>query len=289
MSTLEINSTTGLYCIFGRPVSHSISPVMHNAAFREAGINSVYVAFEPASIEGAMRAMKEIGIRGASVTIPFKIEALRHADAVDPLASGIGSINTLLNNNGVLTGYNTDGIGAVSALEQENIAIEGSTCLIIGNGGSARAIAATLASRGARIIITGRNGERISGLAAGIRGAEPARALLLAALDRGLMDTIDIIINTTPVGMAPDTEEIPLPENLLSPHHAVFDIVYAPHTTRLIAAASARGCVVVHGIEMLLHQGARQFELWTGTPAPVDAMRRAIFSHLGIPGDARKA
>jgi shikimate dehydrogenase len=194
-----------------------------------------------------------------------------------------------VNTEGRLTGYNTDGTGAALALEEARVRIEGATCLVIGNGGSARAIAATLAGRGARIIITGRNEERIRALAAGIRGPEPARALLLGALDRELMESIDIIINTTPVGMAPDTDTTPLPENLLAPRHAVFDIVYAPHTTRLIAAAQKRGCVVVHGIEMLIHQGARQFELWTGMPAPVGVMRRAILSHLGIIADARKA
>ena len=262
---------------------------MHNAAFREAGIDAVYLAFEPASIEGAMRAMREVGIRGASVTIPFKIEALRHADEVDPLASKIGSVNTLVNRDGRLAGYNTDGRGAARALAEGGVRVEGSTCLVIGNGGSARAVAATLAELGARIIITGRNGERIRALAAGVRGSEPARALLLADLDRDVMKTVDIVVNTTPVGMAPDTEAMPIPDGLLLPRHAVFDIVYAPHTTRLIAAAQARGCVVVHGIEMLIHQGALQFELWTGRQAPVDAMRRAIFSHLGITDDARKA
>jgi shikimate dehydrogenase len=289
MSAHDLHTSTVLYCIFGRPVGHTVSPVMQNAAFRETGIDAVYLAFEPASIEGAMRAMREIGIRGASVTIPFKIEALRHADAVDPLAEAIGSVNTIVNTEGRLTGYNTDGTGALRALEEARVRIEGSTCLVIGNGGSARAIAATLAERGARIIITGRNGERISALAAAIHGPVQARALQLDALGPGLMETIDIIINTTPVGMAPDTGATPLPDSLLAPRHTVFDIVYAPHVTRLLAAAQARGCVVVHGIEMLIHQGARQFELWTGRPAPVGVMRRAIFSHLGITDNARKA
>ena len=286
MSIIDINSSTGLYCIFGSPVSHSVSPVMHNAAFREAGLNAVYLAFEPSSIEGAIRSMRELGIRGASITIPFKIEALRHVDTVDPLAAEIGSINTLVNSDGSLAGHNTDGPGAATALERGNVRIEGSTCLVIGNGGSARAIAATLAARGARIIITGRNPERIRGLAAALRPAEPARAVGLDALDRGLMDAVDVIINTTPVGMTPHADAMPFPENLLAPRHTVFDIVYAPHETRLLSAARSRGCAVVHGIEMLLHQGARQFELWTGLTAPVEVMRRAIFSHLGIPADA---
>ncbi len=286
MSALTINSSTGLYCLFGSPVSHSVSPVMHNAAFREAGLNAVYLAFEPSDIGGAMRSMKELGIRGASITIPFKTEALRHADSVDPLAADIGSINTLVNRDGSLAGHNTDGLGAAAALERGKVRIEGSTCLVIGNGGSASAIAATLAASGARIIITGRNSERIERLAAAIRTPEPARAVELVALDRGLMETVDVVINTTPVGMSPRPDAIPIPEDLLARHHAVFDIVYAPHETRLLAAARARGCVVIHGIEMLLHQGARQFELWTGLTAPVAAMRRAIFSNLGIPADA---
>jgi shikimate dehydrogenase len=286
---MNIQASTDLYCIFGRPVGHTVSPVMQNAAFRETGINAVYLAFEPSSIDGAIKAMKELGICGASVTIPFKIEALRHADTVDPLASEIGSINTLVNRNGSIAGYNTDGTGAALALERAHVEIRGSTCLVVGNGGSARAIAATLASRGARIIITGRNEERIRSLAGVIRGPEPARALPLGSLDSGLMDEVDVIINTTPVGMTPDTDAMPIPGDLLAPHHAVFDIVYAPHTTRLIAAANAQKCVVIHGIEMLLLQGARQFELWTGTEAPLDVMRSAVVAHLGIHDDAGQA
>ena len=286
MSAISINSSTGLYCVFGSPVSHSVSPVMHNAAFSETGLNAVYLAFEPSSIEGAIRSIRELGIRGASITIPFKIEALRHVDTVDPHAAEIGSVNTIVNRDGSLTGHNTDGPGAVRALERANVRTEGSTCLVIGNGGSARAIAATLAARGARIIITGRNPERIRALAAAVGRSASARAVELGALDRALMDTVDVIINTTPVGMAPQAEAIPLPEDLLAPRHTVFDIVYAPHNTVLLSAARRRGCVVVHGIEMLLHQGARQFELWTGLAAPVEIMRRAIFSHLGIPADA---
>ncbi len=286
VGTQGINSSTDLYCVFGSPVSHSVSPVMHNAAFRETGLNAVYLAFEPSSIEGAMRSMRELGIRGASITIPFKVEALRHADSVDTLASDIGSINTLVNSGGSLIGHNTDGRGAAAALERAGVRIDGSTCLVIGNGGSARAIAATLAARGARIIITGRNGERIRGLAAALRPAEPARPVELNALECGLMETVDIIINTTPVGMTPHEDGIPMPDDLLLARHVVFDIVYAPHETRLLAAARSRGCVVVHGIEMLLHQGVLQFELWTGLTAPVETMRHAIFSHLGIPADA---
>lgn len=286
VSTQGINSSTDLYCVFGSPVSHSVSPVMHNAAFRETGLNAVYLAFEPSSIEGAMRSMRELGIRGASITIPFKIEALRYADSIDPLASDIGSINTLVNSGGALMGHNTDGHGAAAALERAGVRIDGSTCLVIGNGGSARAIAATLAARGSRIIITGRNGERIRGLAAALHPEEPARPVELNALESGLMETVDIIINTTPVGMAPHEDGIPVPDDLLLAHHVVFDIVYAPHETRLLTAARSRGCVVVHGIEMLLHQGVLQFELWTGLTAPVEAMRQAIFSHLGIPTDA---
>lgn len=276
MKTLDIHSGTQLYCIFGNPVRHTVSPLMQNAAFRESGIDAVYLAFEPSSIREAVSAMKAIGIRGASVTIPFKMEVLGLCDAVDPLASEIGSVNTLLNTGGTITGYNTDGYGAVRALENGGVSIAGSRCLVIGNGGSARAIAFALQAAGAGVIIAGRNRSRIEALAGDLAKTSPAaRSVLIGELDQTLMESVDIVINTTPVGMAPDTASTPIDTGLLTARHAVFDIVYMPHVTGLLAAAREKGCTAVHGIDMLVFQGARQFEIWTGRPAPVELMARA--------------
>ncbi len=283
MNSSTINSRTELYCIFGNPVRHSISPVIHNAAFTESGIDAVYLAFEPASIGAAVSSMKTLGIRGASVTIPFKIEVCDLCDEIDPLAADIGSVNTLANSGGRIKGYNTDGYGAIRSIEQRGISLGGKTCLILGNGGSARAIAFTMAEHGASIIIAGRNEERIAKLAGDLsKISREVRYALLNSLDRSFMETIDIIINTTPIGMTPDTGAVPIDTGCINKHHIVFDIVYAPHETRLLAAAREQGCPVVFGIDMLVMQGARQFEIWTGMDAPVETMRRAAHKHLNI-------
>lgn len=283
MDNIRITSATELYCIFGKPVRHSISPVMHNAAFAEAAIDAVYLAFEPASIGDAVSAMRTIGIRGASVTIPYKIDALRHLDAVDPLAAGIGSVNTIVNENGSLSGFNTDGYGAVRAIEQSGIPIDGKTCMVIGNGGSARAIALTLSGHGARVVVAGRNEVRVNSLVQDLSTLAPGtEAAILSDITATFMEQVDVIINTTPVGMTPDTGSTPLDETLIAPRHIVFDIVYAPHETRFLADARKIGCRVVYGVEMLVLQGARQFELWTGIKAPVETMRRAAYHHLHI-------
>lgn len=279
----DINSDTALYCIFGRPVRHSLSPVMHNRAFREAGINAVYLAFEPASAETALQAMRSLGIRGASVTIPFKIDVMEYLDAVDPLAADIGSVNTLSSDSGRITGYNTDGHGALLALFGKEIPVRGATALVLGNGGSARAIAFTLLANGARVILSGRKSENVKGLAGDLAHRHgPVPSLLIKDLDPGVMDSVDIIINTTPAGMAPDVDSAAINEDLILKKHAVFDIVYSPHMTRLLAAAEKKGCRIVHGIDMLIYQGVRQFELWTGREAPVAAMTAAVYEHRNI-------
>ncbi len=279
----DINSDTTLYCIFGKPVRHSLSPVMHNRAFRETGINAVYLAFEPHSAESALQAMRSLGIRGASVTIPFKVDVMRYLDTIDALAEDIGSVNTLINDGGRISGYNTDGHGALRALAGSGIPIRNATALVLGNGGSARAIAFTLLENGARVVLAGRNAENVGQLAGDLsRKHGQVRSMLIGDLDRVIMDTVDIIINTTPVGMAPEMDSTVLNEDLISKKHTVFDIVYSPHMTRLLETAEKKGCAIIHGIDMLILQGAGQFELWTGREAPVNAMAAAINEHRQI-------
>lgn len=281
MKTHQIDSNTDLYCIVGSPVRHSLSPVIHNTAFQKNGINAVYLAFEPSSIESAVESIRSLGIKGASVTIPFKIDVLRYVDEADPLASAIGSVNTLVNADGKIIGHNTDGYGAIRALANNKINVENSRILLIGNGGSARALAYTLLQNGASVMLGGRNLARVEGLARDLeKKYRKVRSLLIGDLDRKHMESVDVIINTTPVGMAPDTDSMPIPDALLLKRHAVFDIVYSPLKTKLLDAAQKKGCAVVNGIEMLIFQGARQFELWTGKPAPIDAIYSAITSRL---------
>jgi shikimate dehydrogenase len=281
MYNLRINSHTELYCIFGKAVRHSLSPLMHNAAFRATERNAIYLAFQPDSIEHAIDAMRTLKIRGASVTMPFKEEVLQYINEVDILAENIASVNTLVNNEERIRGYNTDGYGALIALKKHTKSLNRSKVLILGNGGSARAIAFTLLLEDVDITIAGRNINRITPLLEDLKrekgGITP---LLIKDISKDFIADIDIIINTTPVGMKPDSDQMPIDGELLNSNHIVFDIVYSPHMTRLLHAAQKKGCKIIYGIEMLLYQGVKQFEIWTGNRAPEDVMRQTLEENM---------
>lgn len=268
---------TKLYCLFGKPATHSLSPAMHNAAFEESGINALYLAFEPTGIQDAVHSMRTLPIYGASVTIPYKTEVMEYIDTIDPLARKIGAVNTLVNHDGSITGYNTDGQGALRALDEHAVETRGRHVLILGNGGAARAIAFTLLREGSRITIAGRNIENIRRLARDLRVHHPdVEYIGLAGVTADFTHSVDVIINTTPVGMTPDISSSPLDESVIHSENAIMDIVYRPQTTQLLHISKGKGCAVVPGVEMLFYQGIRQFELWTGMPAPVKVMRNAL-------------
>ena len=274
---MKITSNTKLYCIFGKPVSHSLSPVLHNTGFETIGMDAVYCAFEPTNIDSAINAMRTLGISGASITIPYKIDVMKHINEIDSLAKDIGSVNTLVNKNGSIIGYNTDGLGACKAMEDAGMKINGSKALIIGNGGSARAIAFSLLSKGCAITISGRNEKHIANLANDLKKKySDVDYILLDRLDSTNTEMFTVIINTTPVGMEPNVHETPIERELLHEGQFVFDIVYKPDETRLLQEAAKKGCKIIKGFEMLLAQGALQFKLWTGHDAPVDEMRKAV-------------
>lgn len=279
---MNSNTSTEFFCIFGNPVAHSLSPVMHNAAFREIGLNALYLAFQVHDIGRAVEAMKTLGIKGASVTIPFKVDVLTYCDKIDPLASRIGSANTLVLQDGAVRAINTDGEGALQALEEKGLSLRGSKVLVLGYGGSARAIAHTLDDRGAVVTISGRNREKGESLASelSLSGDEGPFFLKDDELDRGILMDTDILINTTPLGMEPDTESVPLDPDLLHPGLTVFDIVYRPGKTRLLREAEKRVCRTISGISMLVYQGIRQFETWTGIKPDPDIFFRALNDEL---------
>ena len=268
-----INGHTKIFGILGRPVTHSLSPAMHNAAFRHLGVNAVYVAFPVTDLRQAVAGLRGLGIGGVSVTIPFKEEIIPLLDELDPQAAQIGAVNTVVNRDGRLTGYNTDWLGAVTALTAK-ISLKGRHVLILGAGGASRAIAFGIFHQGGKVTLTDIDAARAAALARDL-GAE---VISLEALDRC---PAAILVNATPVGMAPDVEGIPINPDLLARFATVMDIVYQPLTTRLLREARVRGAATIDGVQMLIHQATAQFELFTGRQAPAEVMARAAYAALG--------
>jgi len=272
--------------VIGNPVEHSLSPLIHNAAFEAAGLNFVYVAFRVEDVAGCLAGMRALSsFRGMSVTIPHKLAVMAHLDEIDPMARKVGSVNTITNENGRLIGSTTDGPGTLKSFAEAGVSLDGKRVLFVGSGGAVRAVAFAVAdsTQAAGITILGRTPERVRALVDDIAGKTTANvAAGDLELDLGeAMDRHDIIIQGTPLGMAPERAGLsPVPVDLFKPDHVVFDMVYRPLRTRFIQDAETRGCRVILGIEMLINQAALQFEAWTGTAAPVGAMREAVVRHF---------
>jgi shikimate dehydrogenase len=267
-----IDGHTKIFGILGRPVSHSLSPAMHNAAFRHLGINAVYVAFPVTDLAQAVSGLRGLGIGGVSVTIPFKEDIIPLIDDLDPRAATIGAVNTVVNRDGRLTGYNTDWLGAVTALTAK-VSLKGRHVLILGAGGASRAIAYGIIQAGGRVSLTDIDAARAAALVHDLE----AQAIPQEALSNC---PATILVNATPVGMTPDVDGIPINPDLLGRFEFVMDIVYQPLQTRLLREAEAHGCATIDGLQMLIHQGAAQFELWTGQEAPVEVMAQAAYEAL---------
>lgn len=262
-----------VYGLLGNPVSHSLSPPMHEAAYRELGIDARYVTFEPdpGDLERAIEGADALGVRGLNVTIPFKRDVLSLVEP-DELASRIGAVNTIDFGGGSRgpTGHNTDAAGARRALERHDVSLDGGRAALVGAGGAARAIAFALADAGATVSIANRTAERAEELA---RAVPRASGHGLGELDE-LLETADVLVNATSVGMEEDVS--PIPTEALSAHLTVMDIVYRPLETRLLREASAAGAETIDGAWMLLYQGVEAFERWTGREAPAEAMNAAL-------------
>ena len=261
-----------VYAVFGDPVGHSLSPVMHNSALNHTGCDGVYLAFRVKDIAAAVSGIRGMGIRGASITIPHKVGVMKYLDEVEAPAEKIGAVNTIVNRRGVLHGYNTDCPGAVKAL-LEKIVIKDKQVAIVGAGGGARAIGFGIHREGGRLTIINRTRQRGEKLAADL------------GCDFKLLTEIkklcyDIVINATPVGMTPHDDRTPVKPELLEAGTVVMDTVYNPLKTRFLKDAQKAGCRTIDGVSMLVHQGAVQFELWTSKKAPVEIMRRVVLDEL---------
>ncbi|MCG3198663.1 MAG: shikimate dehydrogenase [Candidatus Omnitrophica bacterium] len=282
---MQIDAHTQLCAVLGKPIRHSLSPAIHNAAFQAKNLNFVYTAFEVDNIEHAILGMRGLGIRGYSITIPHKVSAIAHVDELDPVAASIGSINTLVNNEGVLRGYNTDGIGALRAIESAGVKLSGAEVTLLGSGGGARAIACTLAVKSdlSKMNILGVVEDEMKALAAHVSKQSSARvngAMLTEETLKKALDTTLLLIHCTPIGMHPRVDETVVPQKFLSSPLVVFDIVYNPKETRLLREAKEKKCRVISGVEMFIHQAVAQFELFTGQSAPEAVMRKVVLQNL---------
>lgn len=272
MDSRKPDTRTDMYCVLGDPIGHSLSPAMHNRAFGHHGLNAVYLAFRVTDLPAAVSGIRSLGIKGASITLPHKTRVMDLLDTIDPTAAAIGAVNTLINENSQLVGKNSDSTGATDALLTQT-AIENKSVLIIGAGGAARAIGFGIRKCGGHVTITNRSAASGNRLATDLGGV-----CLLPGELAG--KRFDILINTTPVGMHPQSDASPVAYDILRPEMVVMDIVYNPLETRLLKAAARAGCKTVDGLAMFVNQGARQFEWWTGAKAPLEVMRQAVLENL---------
>jgi shikimate dehydrogenase len=285
-SEMRPSGRTVVCGIVGDPVEHSMSPAMQNAAFAAAGLDWVYVAFRlrRGEAEAGSAAMKAMGIRGLNVTVPHKVDIIPFLDSIDDVARRIGAVNTIVNDGGLLTGYNTDAAGFVRALESQDVEVRDRTVVLLGAGGAGRAAAFSLADRGAGLVILNRGLARAKALAvdvAGATGATVEHGPLSAESLQHWLPSASLLVNTTSVGMSPVTDDSPCPAKFLREDLVVCDIVYNPRRTTLLRQAAERGARTVSGVEMLVWQGALAFELWTGVQAPIEIMRSAVEEELG--------
>jgi shikimate dehydrogenase len=260
------------YALFGNPVTHSLSPLMHNAAYEKMGIDARYLSFCVADAGEAVAKIREMDIRGASVTLPFKSDIMRHLDGVDDSARAIGAVNTVMNRGGRLWGHNTDWLGLVEDL-QECLQIQGKTFAILGTGGTARAAVFGILKEGGTPWVAGRSLEKAERLAAEFHcGFLPLQEI-------GEFRA-NCLINTTPVGMFPDTAASPVGREILPRFGLVVDVIYNPPETRLLREAREAGCAVLSGVGMFVRQGAEQIRRWTGMEPPLAFMREIVLERL---------
>jgi shikimate dehydrogenase len=286
MKNNEITAATKLCAVIGNPVGHSLSPAIHNAAFNELNLDFAYVAFRVEDLKSALAGMRALSnFRGMSVTIPHKIEAMMHVDEIAEVDRSIGSINTIVNEDGRLIGLGTDGPGALKALLEGGAEIDGRNVLMLGAGGAARAIAFTLArkTKMAKLTLLDINETLLEGLTTDLRSGtdsviEPG-GLTEAGVAQGMREA-DVVINCTPVGMHPHEEATLVPAELFRPGQVVFDVVYNPLETKLLADAKGKGLKTISGVEMFINQAVLQFREFTGVDAPVETMRRVVMERL---------
>jgi len=283
---LSLNFKTRLCAVIGNPVSHSMSPAIHNAGYAALDLDFAYLPCQVEDVKGMLDGMRAMhNFRGLSVTIPHKVTAMKYVDEVVAADRIIGSINTIVKEDGKLIGMGTDGPGALKALNDAGVKLDGKIVLLLGCGGAARAIAFTLAQQTAlaELCMLDINGEMLRGLTADLQantGAQISSELLDDASLARAMGRADVVIHCTPIGMHPKEDASLVPAELFRPGQVVLDIVYNPLQTKLLADAEARGLQTISGVEMFINQAVLQFEIFTGGPAPEEVMRRVVMENL---------
>jgi shikimate dehydrogenase len=283
---MAISGKTQVCGVIGDPITHTLSPAMHNAAFNHLKLDFAFLAFQvkAANLENAVRGMRGLGIRGLNVTMPHKTAVTQHLDEVDSTVKFLGSANTILNEGDKLLGFNTDGVGALRALRENGVNPAGKKLLLLGAGGAAKAIAYALAKEAGALCILNRAPEKATALADALNRMFGKKvvgdALSPSVIQKNLHDA-DVLINATSVGMHPSISQSLVAPQWLKPDLTVMDIVYNPVETKLAKEAKAAGAKVISGVEMLLYQGAASFEIWTGLVAPIEVMRIAALNELG--------
>jgi len=270
---------TKICLIIGNPVVHSLSPLMHNAAYEAVGLEEQFVYLASSvpveQIQSVVESVKVLGIRGLTCTVPHKIAVMPFLDEIDPIAKKIGAVNSIVNENGVLKGFNTDWIGAITPFKMRTDLV-GKKALVIGAGGAARAVVFGLLKEKAQVTIINRSVQKAQELA-----AEFGCSCVDAVSDE-FISRQDIIINTSSVGMHPHEGISPISTKGIHTGHIVMDIVYAPFETELLKQAKKIGAIIIHGTEMLLFQGNAQFELYTGVKAPIGVMEQTLLNALHL-------
>jgi len=280
-----ITARTNVLCVIGHPIEHSMSPIMHNAALKDLSLDYVYIAFNipPNDLKKAVLGFKMFNIKGINVTIPFKENIIPYLDEIDPLAEKIGAVNTIKNEGKILIGKNTDASGAKKALLDAGCEITGKKALILGAGGAAKAVSFAISEELDAVYIANRTEKRAIKLAKDLTNKTTIKAVgknMSNNTLKNLVNDVDILINTTPLGMYPDIEKSPISEEMLHNNLFVFDIVYNPLETRLLREARKIGCKTLGGLDMFVNQGALAFEWWTGKKPNLNLMKEKVVEYL---------
>jgi shikimate dehydrogenase len=282
---VNITSETKIYGLIGYPVKHSVSPQIHNAAFKTIGINAVYLTFEVKKefLKKALDGVKALGIKGLNVTIPHKVNVIKYLNKLTYEANLIGAVNTILNEDGKLIGFNTDYTGVLKTFETYKIDLTNKKIVLLGAGGAAKAIAFAIAEKASSLIILNRTKRKAVNLVKELNKKLKVNALgnslTFKALKNSLKDA-DILINATSVGMEPNVNQTLVAKELLQKDMVVFDIIYNPLETKLLKEAREIGAKCINGVEMLVQQAAEAFKIWFKIEPPINEMRKAALKSL---------